>query len=86
MEGDLSPRGEPPFVGEVPMAVPPEKLDGVERTAYVKSSFANAESAGTRVARGAMAVWEEAGRNMRDALPLAVRVHADADGGRDRER
>jgi neutral ceramidase len=72
-EGDISPRGAPAYIGEVPLALPPESYDGLELSTWVTSDFAGAESAGSRVARAALIGWEQAGRNMRDDLALDAR-------------
>jgi neutral ceramidase len=72
-EGDISPRGTPAYVGEVPMALPPESYDGLELAVWVKGDYADAEMAGRRVARAALAAWELAGKNLRDDLVLDAR-------------
>jgi neutral ceramidase len=72
-EGDLSPRGTPAFLGEVPLAVPPESTEETEAAVWVSGDFADAEMAGRRVGRAALLAWEIAGRDMRDDVALDAR-------------
>ena len=86
-EGDISPRGSPALMGEVPLALPPESSEGVEATVYVTGDFADAEI-GRRPgrARPRSSAWEQAGQNMRDDVALDAALHAVFDGGAIGER
>jgi neutral ceramidase len=72
-EGDISPRTAPPFLDDVPMALPATSNDGREPSAFVVGDYAGAEVAGERVARGALAAWEQAGRTLSDDVELGAR-------------
>ena len=72
-EGDISPRTAPPFLGDVPLALP-VSTEGREQAAYVVGNYAGAEIAGRRVAAGALAAWDAAGRSMTDSLVLDTRA------------
>lgn len=68
-EGDISPRGDSPRVGDVPGAVP----TGIESIDYSSGSYAGAEQAGKRVARALLAAWELAGSALRRDIAIDSR-------------